>query len=61
MAVRQGREVIETAAPATVDPRTLLRWIDALLRHRRDRVEQVERARQRLRPFAYFRDVIERT
>jgi len=45
--------MIEVSAPATANQA-------ALLRDRRERVEQVERARQRLKPFAYFRDVIER-
>jgi hypothetical protein len=50
--------IIEASAPATADAAALLRWIDELLRDRRERVDQIERARQRLRPFAYFRDVI---
>jgi hypothetical protein len=52
--------MIEVSAPVTADAAALLRWIDELLRDRRERVEQVERARQRLKPFAYFRDVIDR-
>jgi hypothetical protein len=52
--------IIEASAPITADPAALHRWIDELLRDRRERAEQLERARQRLRPFSYFRDVIER-
>jgi hypothetical protein len=51
-------KTIEMSAPTATDPAALLRWIDELLRDRRERVEQTERARQRLKPFAYFRDVI---
>lgn len=51
-------QAIEASARSSADASLLRRCIDDLLRDRHERMERIERARQRLRPFAYFRDVI---
>ena len=51
-------KTIEANVAASTEPSMLRRWVDALLEDRRERIRVVERARQRLKPFAYFRDLI---
>ena len=53
----EDARMIEAAA-VTADRAALRQWVLALLHDRRERIDAAELVRQRLKPFAYFRDLI---